>query len=717
MSCAATSHAMLHDALPLVSTLHIENSSQLRLGIVSKQLRDVHSISIYNIFRRNITDDIILDQDTVTKSVHFLSRFPILETVHFWGEDEGSVCSLNSLTSLPLSFRQNQREIMNHILDTFSGAFDCGALTNNLRINGLSCPMRSTHRRGDCRVCKRVCKQFPLEHIFDVYLCLSDDSCTEIIESRQGGENYFRSETRFLQLLGKGRIEDNNRSICIFIDYDYEVRDAMERFVNISQLDVTKLKKEDVFNAIMKRYPNKNNTTYLSEQSFDYLKTTLGLFIGDELLNPEAYRLENLPRMVSNVMLEEEISILHKSMNWIFNLLDKSDDPSVEVQQVIASGVLPKLKDFLHRDDDLELQNTTLSILMNITAGGKKHAKAAVALGAIPPLVRLLSSSHSKIPKAAAWTLRNIARHSSGQNLVLQAGALQPILKLMDQTSDLKLLRKYMTVLVIFCQGKRKRKITKPDFSLVRPSLQKLNELIYHSDEEVLLNICKVLAYLSWPTSDDKHDNRARDDEEIQVVLDVLKDAGVSRLLELFTHENEKIQELALRIVGHISAGNDSQTQFLINNDVLTYLLGLLSNANSGIVKYACGIVSNIAADDRGVQAVIDSGIIPQLIPMMNHEKSDIVAAVCWVISNILVVGSEEQIHFLVKEGFISPLVDYLTLETEVKLVIQVLEGIERVCELGKELYVVGWLNKIEDLKQSEDGKFRFLRALLPSLF
>ena len=244
VSCAATSHAMLHDVLPLVSTLHIENSSQLRLGIVSKHLRDVRSISIYNLFRTNvITDDIVLDQDTVTKSAHFLSRFPLLETVNFWGEDEGSVCSLNSLASLPYSFRYSQKEIMNHLLDTISGAFDCGALSNNLRIIGLSCPMRSTHRREDCRVCKRLCKQFPLEHIFDVYLCLSDDSCTEIIESRQGGENYFRSETRFLQLLGKGRIEDNNTSNYSFIDYDYDVRDAMERFVNLSQLDVTKLKK------------------------------------------------------------------------------------------------------------------------------------------------------------------------------------------------------------------------------------------------------------------------------------------------------------------------------------------------------------------------------------------------------------------------------------------------------------------------------------------
>ena len=95
----------------------------------------------------------------------------------------------------------------------------------------------------------------------------------------------------FLQLLGKGRIKRvvyyNDGRICIFIDYDAALRNALQGFVEVSQLDVTKLNQEVIFNAIMKQYPN-NNATYMNEQSFDFLKTTLGLPIRDSLLRPEA---------------------------------------------------------------------------------------------------------------------------------------------------------------------------------------------------------------------------------------------------------------------------------------------------------------------------------------------------------------------------------------------------------------------------------------------
>ena len=52
ISFALTSHSNLYDALPFVSALHIYKSSELRIGLVSKQLRDVRSISIYNLFRK-----------------------------------------------------------------------------------------------------------------------------------------------------------------------------------------------------------------------------------------------------------------------------------------------------------------------------------------------------------------------------------------------------------------------------------------------------------------------------------------------------------------------------------------------------------------------------------------------------------------------------------------------------------------------------------------
>ena len=196
VSFAATSRAMLNDVLPLVSTLHIDKSSQLRLGLITKHLRDVRSISIYKLFQKD--DTFSINQNAAVKAVHFLCRFPLLETVHFWGEetihfsprDYRNVCSLNSLTNVHGNLTEHDERTMNHLIDSFSGGFACGALSNSVNIIGLSCPRRlnPTRATGLCNVCKRVCKTFPLERVFDVDLC-DDAYCRELIDSRQGGED------------------------------------------------------------------------------------------------------------------------------------------------------------------------------------------------------------------------------------------------------------------------------------------------------------------------------------------------------------------------------------------------------------------------------------------------------------------------------------------------------------------------------------------------
>ena len=161
---------MLHNALPLVTTLHIEKASQLRIGVVSNHLRDVHSVTICNLFSwNNNTLHIQTDEDIATQSVHFLSRLPNLESVTFSGKDGDSLCSLNSGWILG----DDQRGCIYSLLDAFIGAFNCKSLPNNLQIIGLSCPKRfGRGSSGDCRICKRVCKMFPIKHIGDIDMCL-----------------------------------------------------------------------------------------------------------------------------------------------------------------------------------------------------------------------------------------------------------------------------------------------------------------------------------------------------------------------------------------------------------------------------------------------------------------------------------------------------------------------------------------------------------------
>jgi importin subunit alpha-6/7 len=194
----------------------------------------------------------------------------------------------------------------------------------------------------------------------------------------------------------------------------------------------------------------------------------------------------------------------------------------------------------------------------------------------VPIFVRLLMSPNDDVREQAVWALGNIAGNSPPcRDLVLQAGAMQPLLNQFNQNSKVSMLRKATRTLSNFCRGK-----PQPDFELVRLSLPTLANLVFSPDEEVLTDACWALSYLSDGLN-----------EKVQAVIE----SGICRrLVELLLNPSPAIQTPALRTVGNIVTGDDLQTQYVINNHALPCLLTLLSSPKKGIRKEACSTISNI---------------------------------------------------------------------------------------------------------------------------
>ena len=313
------------------------------------------------------------------------------------------------------------------------------------------------------------------------------------------------------------------------------------------------------------------------------MKTTIGLPISNDLLDPNVVRVENLDRMVKHVM--EETSSLLKSLNQMCCLLACEDTTQDTKQLVVKTGVLPKLVQFLSRDNHSDLQLAAVKVLTRVSFVG------VIIMGAIP-LVRLLSSPHTEIPLIAALALGNIAGESHhSRDLVLRAGAMHPLLKLLNnhQTIDVKSVRIYVWTLHKLCHDK-----PKPDFSLVSPALPVLKKLLYHSDEEVVAGACWGLGYLSdGPT-------------HMQAIIIALEDTGVRRLVELLNHPSTSLQSSALRAVGYIAIGSISQTQLISVNNALPCLLDLFVNHSFSELKELLGSLrSNRALYDQYYGKVI----------------------------------------------------------------------------------------------------------------
>lgn len=417
--------------------------------------------------------------------------------------------------------------------------------------------------------------------------------------------------------------------------------------------------------------------------------------------------LTDLPRLIEMIH-SGSTTLQYNASQGFRKLLSIEKHPPID--DVIKTGVVPRLVEFLSFTNEPKIQFESAWALTNIASGTEQQTRFVIDHGAVPALCQLLKNHEIEIREQAVWALGNISGDSpTCRDIVIRAGVLAPILDMINPESPLSLLRNCTWTLSNFCRGH-----PQPRFETVSAALPALAALLYSNDTEILTDACWALSYLSDGT-----------DEKIQEVIDT--DIS-SRLIELLRHSTPAVHIPALRTAGNIVTGDDDQTEIMINAGILPCLNEMLTNSvKSTIRKEACWTISNITAGSLSqIQNVIRANIIPLVVHMLATAEFSIQKEAAWAISNatsvkhkgkwdsqVYNVSPEERaevIEHLILCGCIPPMCEILACK-DVEIISIALEGLDNILKISSSAIELvdecGGLDKIEALQQHRHDEIR----------
>ena len=342
-------------------------------------------------------------------------------------------------------------------------------------------------------------------------------------------------------------------------------------------------------------------------------------------------------------------------------------------EDIIASGIVPRLIELLDGNHSVEIQYEATWILTNIVAGTTLQTRTIMQLEGHKKLIQLIDHHSLNIRHTAIEALGNIAGDCSEfRDQLLDSDLLSHLLPFCSPIHSLKILRSVTWTLGGLC-----RTNPAPKREHIDLILKGLSTLLFCDDDEILTNVC--WAYCHLLRADDvgldavlngsesteniisKYTAKSNDErEQFQTVMVRYCREINSKLVQPpTTNPDLKSQSTTNRttlyvptdVVGEcykMYAQFSESTVHCLHNDVLRRMIALLEHPTSTVLHSAIvsfGNMQRYMTEERVVALHRDHGIMHKLHRLLDSKEVNVRRDCCWVISNIIVtLGAQSEI-------------------------------------------------------------------------
>lgn len=402
----------------------------------------------------------------------------------------------------------------------------------------------------------------------------------------------------------------------------------------------------------------------------------------EELLNKKRISSKEAPS--SNTFEATKGLLFSESLEEIYNgtydcRAKLSIDVNPPIQDIIASGIVPRFIELLDRDFYAKYGDSVLSakcrleaawVITNIASGNSDQTQYVVKVGAVPLLAKMISEDDEGLLDQSIWALANISGDSEElRDTVLEAGVLQRVtelaLRYLASNGNIKILRNLVWLISNLNRGR----YPVPTLENMQKAFFVIERVLQVNDQDMVADAFWCLSYMVDASSD--MTDVILKSSVMKRTFDIL--SSFAAYLQKPENDNRlaRMGEFAccpiIRTLGNIVTGNEEQTNVVISMGFLQFLQPIFylyeNKKLPRIRKEICWLLSNVTAGTMSQMTyVLESDLTGLVVDAVNKHDLFIKKEACMALFNMVYFckSNAQYLQKLLELGSIQALQNYM---------------------------------------------------------